>query len=71
MEVFERKSQYERFNSRFQGIARSKEYNDKFCLLRILPRDFGAHLIKKRVAMHITTGSIVYLSTVLIYLSAN
>ena len=54
---FEGGSQYDRFNSIFQGIVGCEEWRGTFATLGITPDDFGTDLIQKEAATHLATGS--------------
>ena len=56
-QLFEGRSQYERFNAIFRDIVSSPEHRDKFASLGITPEDFGTHSIRKGAVTHVSTGS--------------
>ena len=57
VQLFEGRSQYERFNATFRGIVSSPEHREEFASLGITPGDFGTHSIRKGAATHVSTGS--------------
>ena len=54
-ELVEGKSQYDRFNSIFTGIAGCEEWRNTFASPGITPTDFGTHSIRKGAATHMAT----------------
>ena len=57
VELFEGRSQYERFNAAFRGIVGSPEHREEFASLGMTQGDFGTHSIRKGAATHVSTGS--------------
>jgi hypothetical protein len=57
VQLFEGKSQYERFNTIFRDIVASPEHREVFASYGISPGDFGTHSIRKGAATHVSTGS--------------
>ena len=70
-QLFEGRSQYDRFNAIFRGIVSSVEYRDEFASLGITPEDFGTHSIRKGAVTHVSTGSTAAPPIAAIYLRAN
>ena len=56
-ELFEGRSQYERFNKIFRDYVNHPEHREEFASLGMTPADFGTHSIRKGAATHISTGS--------------
>ena len=71
VQLFEGRSQYERFNAIFRGIVGSPEHREEFAPLGMSPGDFGTHSIQKGAATHVSTGSTVSPPIASICLRAN
>ena len=55
-QLFEGRSQYDRFIAVFWGIISSPEHREEFASLGITPADFGTHSIRKGSTTHVATG---------------